>query len=179
MWRPRQTTATAEDTPAEDKNGSNGLPILLIKFSVLAIVVSVAGYFIAKSAVVIAGNTGLSESFMGSLFTAVASSLPELIVCIAAVRQGALTLAIGNIIGGNSFDVLFVSFSDFAYADGSILHQVGKSQIFIIVLTLILTSVLTVGLLYREKKGVAKIGWETFTMIFLFIAGYVVLYFLE
>ena len=52
------------------------------------------------------------------LMTAVATSLPELVTTLAAVRRGAAQLAVGGIIGGNAFDVLFLSASDVAYRDG-------------------------------------------------------------
>jgi cation:H+ antiporter len=54
---------------------------------------------------------------VGGLFTAVSTSLPELVTSVAAVQQGALTLAVGGIIGGNSFDVMFVAFADIAYRE--------------------------------------------------------------
>lgn len=77
-----------------------------------------------------------SSTLLGSLFTAIFTSLPELVISIAAVRQGALTLAIGDIIGGNSFDILFVAFSDMAYGAGSIDHALTPSQTFVIALTI-------------------------------------------
>ena len=89
---------------------------------------------------------------IGGLFTAVATSLPELVTSVAAVRQGALTLAVGGVIGGNAFDVLFVAFSDVAYRGGSIYHAITSQQIFVIALTLLLTGILLLGLLRRKKE---------------------------
>ena len=60
---------------------------------------------------------------MGLLLTATATSLPELVTSVAAVRRGALTLAVGGIIGGNAFDTLFTAASDIAYREGSIYKQ--------------------------------------------------------
>lgn len=177
MWQPKHTRQTVEDEPEEEQQQKRLLP-LVIKFVLLGGVVAVAGYFLARSAIVIAGNTGLSESFVGSLFTAVATSLPELVVAISAVRQGALTLAVANIIGGNAFDVLFLAFSDFGYRDGSIYHHITDSQYFILALTLVLTGVLTLGLLVRQKEGIIKIGWESATIILLYLGGNVLIYFL-
>ncbi|MFW5739202.1 MAG: hypothetical protein ACOC1F_02430 [Myxococcota bacterium] len=58
-----------------------------------------------------------------------------------AVRRGALTLAVGGIIGGNSFDVLFVAFADVAYRDGSIYHAITDRRVFLLSLTGLRTSV--------------------------------------
>jgi cation:H+ antiporter len=177
MWTPRATSSTVKDIP-EKKNMRLSLGSLILKFIVLALIVAAAGYAVAKSGINIANNTGLSESFVGVLFTAVATSLTELIVSIAAVRQGALTLAVGNIIGGNTFDVLFVAFSDVAYTEGSILHAITNDQIFIISLTMVMVSILILGLLYRERRGFLRIGWESTLIILLYLIGNSFLFFL-
>lgn len=178
MWRAVKTIETKMDVP-DDKNIKNyKLGPVVIQFVLLGILIAVSGYVLAQSSIVISEETGLSEAVVGALFTAVASSLPELIVSVSAVRQGALTLAVSNVIGGNTFDVLFVSFSDVAYREGSIYHTFQPSQEFTIYLTLLLTGVLTLGLLYREKRGIAGIGWESLSILILFVIGYSILFFI-
>ena len=179
MWQPESTSETVKDESDEEDGEQVNLPWLLARFVALAVVVGVAGYFVADTGIIIAQETGVSESFLGALFTAVATSLPELVVSVSAVRRGALTLAVSNIIGGNSFDTLFLAFSDVAYRDGSIYHLEGQQPLFILSLTLVLTSVLLLGLLVRQKYGVGKVGWESALMILLFVAGYAVLYFMQ
>ncbi|MDX1629891.1 MAG: sodium:calcium antiporter [Fulvivirga sp.] len=178
MWQAVETKETKRDVPDEKNITENDLATVSLKFILFGAVIAVSGYVLAQSAIVISGTTGLSEGVMGALFTAVASSLPELIVSVSAVRQGALTLAVSNVIGGNTFDVLFVSFSDMAYTEGSIYHTLQTSQRFTIYLTLLLTAILALGLIYREKKGFAKIGWESVLMIAVFLAGYAILFFI-
>jgi len=114
---------------------------------------------------------------VGELFTAISTSLPELVTSIAAVRQGALTLAVGDIIGGNSFDVLFIAFADMAYRQGSIYHALTQSQSFIIALTILMTGILLLGLLRREKHGIGNIGFESFSILLLYIGGFSLLFF--
>lgn len=171
MWLPRMTRQTVEDVP-DKENLQPKYPFLIyLKFIVLAATVATAGYFVARSGIVIAEETPLSEGFVGMLFTAIATSLPELVVSIAAVRQKALTLAVGNIIGGNSFDILFVAFADLAFNEGSILHAISQNQVFSIALTMLMTSTLILGLLHREKQGIGKIGWESLLIIVFYMAG--------
>jgi cation:H+ antiporter len=74
--------------------------------------------------------------------------------------MGALTLAVGGIIGGNTFDVLFIVFSDIVYRKGSIYHAMDAQSLFLIGMTLLLTSVLLMGLIRREKRGAGNIGFE-------------------
>ena len=171
MWRPRMTLETVNDVPAEEHIKHLSLKKVITHFVLLALLVAGSGYAVARSGIAIASQTGLSESFVGTLFTAVSTSLPELIVSIAAVRQKALTLAVSNIIGGNTFDVLFVAFADVAYGKGSILHAVTQNQVFIVALTMLMVSALILGLLHREQKGIGKIGWESFLIIMLYLAG--------
>lgn len=177
MWKPSQTPETVNDIPDEQNLRAQNLTFVLIRFIGAAAVVGIAGYFVAKIAIVITQQTGISESFMGALATSTATSLPELVVSVSAVRQGALTLAVGNIIGGNSFDVLFLAFADIAYRQGSLYHHVGDDQLYILALTILLTGVLLLGLLHRQKQGIGGVGWESATLILTFLLGYFILYF--
>lgn len=179
MWSPRITHATIEDEPDKETLQHLNLTKVMVKFILLAIVVTAAGFTIAKTGITIADQTGLSESLVGVLFTAVATSFPELIVAVSAVRQKALTLSVGNIIGGNSFDVLFVAFADMAYNKGSIFHAITNSQVFIVALTMLMTSTLILGLLHREREGFGKIGWESLLIIVFYFAGNAFLFWLS
>ena len=107
----------------------------------------------------------------GGLFTAVSTSLPELVDTVAAVRQGALTLAVGGIIGGNCFDLLLLAFSDIAFRSGSIYAVISDRQVFVISLTILMTGILLLGLLQREKYGFANIGFESVLILLLYIGG--------
>lgn len=176
MWSPKVTISTVEDTPDEDNLKKVKLSNLILKFVILSVLVGLAGYAVGISGINISNETALSEGFVGSIFTAIATSLPELIVTLAAVRQKALALAVGNIIGGNSFDVLFVAFSDIAYQDGSILHNITTYQSFILAMTMLMVSILIMGLLHRQRKGIGNIGWESALIILIYLLGNITLY---
>lgn len=176
MWGPKQTLETRLDEPDLNAQQRNTFgPVF--RFGLLAAITGVAGFAIAESGIAIAQQTGLSESIVGSLLTAISTSLPELVTAIAAVQQGALTLAIGDIIGGNSFDVLFLAFADFAYREGAIYRALSNSQQFLIALTLLMTGVLLLGLLKRERRGIGGIGFESFLILILYLGGFVVISF--
>ncbi len=174
-WRPDSTLETHEDKPAPENSGIQHPGRVWLAFTALALTVAAAGFVVAQTGIALVGKTGLSETLVGGFFTAVATSLPELVTSIAAVRQGALTLAVGGIIGGNTFDVLFVAFSDIAYTEGSIYHAVGSEPLFIIALTLLMTAVLLLGLVRREKSGVGNVGFEGGLVLGIYLAGFVVL----
>jgi cation:H+ antiporter len=175
MWMPRLTEQTRVDKPEAASTSQTSLWQLWGQFAVLAAIVGVAGYAIAKTGIAIAAATGISESSMGSLFTGVATSLPELITTVAAVRQGSLTLAVGGVIGGNSFDLLLLAFSDIGYRSGPIYGTLQNPQIFLIALTILMTGLLLLGLLRREKHGIGRIGFESFLVLMFYAGGVVVL----
>jgi cation:H+ antiporter len=57
-------------------------------FTVLVIIVGIAGWIVARTGESIADRTGLSETVVGGLLTAISTSLSELVTSIAAVRRG-------------------------------------------------------------------------------------------
>jgi len=168
MWRPTWTRETKVDEGRPERMSTRQLLRIWLGFAALGLIVGCAGFVVAESGIALSWRFGISETIVGGLLTAVATSLPELVTSIASVRQGALTLAVGGIIGGNCFDVLFVAFSDVAYRQGSIYQALSSEQTFMIALTLLLTGVLMLGLIRREKHGIGNIGFESFLIILLY-----------
>jgi cation:H+ antiporter len=170
-----RTTETREDRPDASAAPGPRPAWAWAGFLLSAAVIGVAGWLVGISGIALVRHTGLSETVVGSLITAVATSLPELVTTLAAVRQGALTLAVGGIIGGNTFDVLFLVFSDVAYRPGSIYHAIGPQPLFVIALTILLTAVLLLGLIRRERRGLANIGFESVAVLVFYLVGMLVL----
>jgi len=177
LWGAKQTEETRADVPAEPQGGGRPLRMLVLRFALLLVVVGFAGYALGQSGIAIAQKTGLSQTIVGALLTAVSTSLPELVTTIAAVRRGALTLAVGGIIGGNTFDVILVAASDIAYRPGSIYHAGSGRPDFVIVLTLLMAAILMLGLLRREKYGFANIGFESLLILLIYLGGTTLLVF--
>ncbi|GGC97239.1 sodium:calcium antiporter [Aquisalinus flavus] len=170
QWQPENTQETRMDEPDGD-NADMSLSSLIVQFAVLAGITGIAGWGIAMSGETLMVSFSLSESVTGALLTAVATSTPELVTTIAAVRRGALTLAVGGIMGGNLFDVLFLAGADAAYRDGSIYHAISGQQSFLLALTILMTAVLIAGLIVREKRGFARIGFESSLVLLLYVGG--------
>lgn len=171
MWQPQRTRETKEDTPDDESFRGPSTATLFVRFAVLAAALGVAGWGIAKTGAVIAEGAGISQSVVGALFTAVVTSLPELITTVAAVRRGAVTLAVGGIIGGNTFDVLFLVGADVAYRDGSIFHATASRDLFLLAWAILMAATLLLGLLRRERVGPAGIGFESNALIAIYAAG--------
>lgn len=117
MWGPRRTAETQDEEAEADQGDEKerGLAGLWVRFGLFAAAIGAAGWVVARTGANIAEQTGLTDAVVGAFLTAVVTSLPELVTSVAAVRRGALTLAVGGIIGGNAFDTILLAFSDVAY----------------------------------------------------------------
>lgn len=81
----------------------------LLLFIIVGGVVVVWGANISvDAAVAIARTIGISEKFIGLTIVALGTSLPELVASVTAAKKGNADIAIGNIVGSNIFNILFV-----------------------------------------------------------------------
>jgi cation:H+ antiporter len=159
MWFPRQTRQTVPDRPEPQPHSS--LTAVWLSFIALAIVTCIAGWVLMEAAKVIADESGLSDTLVGGLFTALATSSPELVTTIAAIRYGALTLAVSNIFGTNCFNILVVAAADVGYPHGSIYHDIAPVQMMWGLVSILMAAVLLLGMLRRETYGIGRIGFES------------------
>jgi len=171
MWAPRRTSETRTDVPEE---GAKDHPLarLWLRFAWMAATVALAGFVVGRAGVSLVAETGARGSVVGGVVTSVVTSLPELVTVFASVRIGALTLAVGDIVGGNVFDVLFVFVADVVDRAGPIYAGVDKGTRFLLALTLLMTVLLAAGLVYRERRG---IGFEGVSLLVLYALGVLVL----
>jgi cation:H+ antiporter len=176
MWSPVQTDETREAVSEPDAGPDAASDrSLWIQLGVLAALIAVAGYAIGEASIALVKKTGLSESAVGTVFAAIANSLPELVTAIAAVRIGAVSLALGDVIGGNSFEVMFLSAADFVY-DGSIYGSISGDNQTTALAAMVMTGVLLLGMLRRKKTGIARIGFESALVLVIYALSIVVLF---
>jgi len=160
MWMPTQTRETRADQPDDTSRMPSTLR-LWVEFTLLFVVLGLAGWTLEPAATVIAAKTGLTQTVVGVMLTAISTSIPELVTSIAAVRRGALTLAVGGIIGGNAFDTLFMAASDIAYRDGSIFEAATQNDLYWLATGMLMTAILLGGLILRQRNGPGRIGIES------------------
>lgn len=173
MWRPVATIDTRKDVPEEEIAGARAQSTarLFAIFFLFMGLMGCAGWGIAKIAAEVTMRFDLSASLVGALMTAVTTSLPELVTTLAAVRRGALQLAVGGIIGGNTFDMLFLTAADVSYRDGSLYHAVGMADYFWVIVAILMTVILMAGLLMRERKGPISIGLESTVLLMIYLGA--------
>ena len=147
-----------------------------VQFAVSTAFVIAGAMWMAKSADTIAFETGLGRTFVGSIFLAIATSLPELVVSLSALKLREFDLAIGNIFGSNMVNMFILFICGLFYPARPILATVSPTHIFTAALSILLVYVAIRGIFERNKKTVLGMGWDSIIMILLFIAGTSCLY---
>ncbi|WP_432256306.1 sodium:calcium antiporter [Limimaricola sp. AA108-03] len=165
MWRPVMTSETRTDEPEDEDEANRSVTGPALRFAALVAVMGLGGWVISQVGGAFIERFGLRSSLVGSLITAVVTSLPEFVTTIVAVRRGALQLAVGGIIGGNTFDTLFLVASDLSFREGSLYHAVGTTDLYWLGTGLLMTGILLAGLIARQREGPARIGFESVAML--------------
>ena len=98
--------SAAEEEAEEEGTQSVGKSLLMIVFG-LALIVA-GGQAVVNSAKFIAAAAGMSETLIGLTVIALGTSLPELVTSIVAARKGETGLAVGNVVGSNIFNMMFI-----------------------------------------------------------------------
>lgn len=84
-------------------------PLKSILFIIIGLALIIAGgQFVVNSAKFIAAAFGMSETLIGLTVVAFGTSLPELVTSIVASRKGENELAVGNVVGSNIFNMMFI-----------------------------------------------------------------------
>jgi cation:H+ antiporter len=125
----------------------------------------------------IAATTGLGTSFVGSILVALTTSLPELVVSIAALRIGAADMAIANLFGSNLFNILILAIDDTFFAGGPLLASISLNHALTGVIAMAMTGIAVVSLTYRiEKKTVLRLGWDALALLLGYLLNIYLLY---
>lgn len=124
----------------------------------------------------LAAASGLSQSFFGTLFIAASTSLPEIVVSIAAIRMGTIDLAIGNIFGSNIFNIGILALDDILYTKGPIFLFTNPNHIIPVLSTIIITAIGIGGIVFRSVKK-WKLALDTTAIVLVYILMMALLYY--
>ncbi len=97
-----------ELSPREGEKKEKSMAMLVLFTAVGLALIVIGSSVTVDAATEIAKIIGLSERFIGLTIVALGTSLPELFTSVSAARKGKADIAIGNIVGSNVFNVLFV-----------------------------------------------------------------------
>jgi cation:H+ antiporter len=149
---------------------------LAFKVAASAIAILTAGFLVARSGEAIANQTTLGSSFMGVVFLALATSLPEVSTVFSALRRGLQTMAISDILGTNILNVLLLFGVDAVASGGPVFDRVGNFAAVAALLGVVLTGVFLVGLAERRDRTVLRMGTDSLAVLVLYAGGLTLLY---
>lgn len=138
-------------------------------YAVAALVVVAAGGRLPFVAVRLAELMGWQDSFVGTLFVAAATSLPEVTVSVMALRLGQPDMAVSNILGSNMFNVMMLAIDDLAYRAGPLLSQVSPLHVVTVFANLAMGTIVIAALLTRSRARVlGMMNWHSIVVVFIF-----------
>ena len=148
----------------------------LVGFAVAATVLILVVPVLVQATSDIAEITGLGSSFVGPALLALVTSLPELFSSLAAVRLGAVELAVGNLFGSSVFNMLAIGIADFFYLEGSFLNSISNDFALVGLLAVLLTLMALIGNIARIERRILFIELDAALIIIVYLLGMYLLY---
>ncbi len=144
-----------------------------LSFALAGVVIIGAGIWLASIGEEIAQVTGWGRSFVGNVLLAIITSLPELSVCIAALKLGVAEMALADLLGSNLFNTgVIPMMADLFYWRGPIFSSVSLGQLWAVGLAIGMTGLVTLGLvLGSRRKLLGVFDWESLLLMILYALG--------
>ncbi|MGI0486756.1 sodium:calcium antiporter [Pantanalinema rosaneae CENA516] len=149
-----------------------------LTFAMLSAAIVGLGIWLASLGEQVAIVTGLGQSFVGALLLAAATSLPELVASIAAIRLNAVDLAVSNLFGSNLFNLAILAIYDLTYLQGNLLSHINHSvHVMTAIVAMMMTAIALVGLIYRAvQRSRLYLTWDGVGLITLYLGGMYMIY---
>jgi cation:H+ antiporter len=142
-----------------------------LQFLLSAAVVVVAAVKLAEYGDIIAVRTNLGGLFVGTIFLAGATSLPELVASISSFQAGVPNLAAGNFFGSNMVNMLLLALVDLVNYQVPLLRRVAISHALTAALAGILMLVAVIFILAEVNVTIGWVGLESLLLIALYFGG--------
>ncbi len=149
----------------------------MLRYGVAAAVIVVAGIWLPFVAIDLARVMGWSTSFVGTLFVAAVTTVPELVVSVAAIRLGAVDMAMATLLGSNLFNIVILGLDDILYLPGPILSHVSPVHAVSAMSAVIMSGIVMVGLVYRPVTRLfLSVGWISLGLFVMYLLNSYVLF---
>ena len=159
-----------------ETKGKITLKKAITQYILFASITIAAALFLPYFAEHIAEMTGLGKTFVGTLFLAASTSLPEIAVSLAAIRMGTLDLAVGNLLGSNLFNIFILALDDLFYTKGHILKDADPANMISVFGTIIMSAVVIIGLTYHSPTKRFRLAWDAILIFLIYLVNMVLLY---
>lgn len=148
----------------------------IVIFVLNSIVIVVAACYLPELGEKIAKMTGWGESFIGSSFIAITTSLPEITVSVVAARMGAFDMAVANLLGSNLFNVVILAAIDFSYLKAPLLSCVSQVNTLMALAAIISMGIVVIGLTYRSEKKLLFLAGDAIAISIVFVMANILLF---
>lgn len=145
--------------------------VALAWFAAAALAILLAAPVFARSAKEIAALTGLGDSLVGAWLVGLSTSLPELVTSLAAIRMGALDLAVGNLFGSNGFNMAIFLALDLASPGGSVFASLSPVHVVTGLFGVLLTSLGLAAIVYRAERRFAMVEPDALIIVVAYVVG--------
>jgi cation:H+ antiporter len=145
-------------------------------YALNALLVVAAATYLPSIGGQIAEKTGLGGTFVGSIFIALSTSLPELVVSISALRIGAVDMVLGNLFGSNLFNITILAVDDILYTKGPLIGSVAQSHMITANAAMIMTAIAVIGLIYKTSKKLYFLAWDSLGILLVYVLAISLLY---
>lgn len=159
-------SALKNRTQGEEVKTMSPVKSVLCIIGGLAAVV-IGGDLVVDNAVLIAKAIGMSETFIGLTIVAMGTSLPELVTSIVAAKKGDSGLALGNVVGSNIFNFMFI------VGAASAITPINASGILLIDVAIIAASTMAVYVFCRTGKKTTRLEGLACLAIYAAYAVYI------
>lgn len=175
-YEKRHIAAYMKEVAVELKYKDISLRNVLMNYSFNAVLVMVAAIMLPFLGKGIAAQTGLGETFVGNIFIALSTSLPEVVVSITAVRIDAIDLGIGNLFGSNIFNIFILAIDDFFYVDGPLLAVAETGHLIAATSAIMMACIAIIGITYRAERKSLLLAWDSMAIIGVYVINLMLLY---
>ncbi|MCM3757075.1 calcium/sodium antiporter [Sporosarcina aquimarina] len=156
--------ATDEPVP---ENISWGKNILITILGLAAIIFG--GDLVVDNGTKIAYSLGMSETLVGLTIIAIGTSLPELVTSITAALKKESEIALGNIVGSNIFNILFVLGASSIISPLAVNDKVLIDVVFMIVLTVVLLIFSRTGFKIGKREGLVLVAIYIVYLVYIIL----------
>lgn len=146
-------------------------------FLLAAAVIIFAGTGLTDTAELIALETGLGRTLVGSILVAASTSLPELVATIASIRMGLPEMAIGNVFGSSFFNLLLFFITDLFYRKDLLMGVLSPQHIITAIMSIILTTIAVIGLLIPERRIISGLSVSSIIILIGYLATFIYLFY--
>lgn len=157
-----------KDTGSDDiKEYSVLLSLIFLAGGVAAIIYG--GDMVVEYASKIAKSLGMSDTLVGLTIVALGTSLPELVTSVVAIRKGVVDLAVGNVVGSNIYNIVFV-----LGASASISAITNLTTDVFVDFAVVLAAAVIAYLFCLKKKEFGKLAGATLVVMYVAYTAFII-----